>query len=93
MRGYDAACQAPFDGWPHDLFPPLRQYGQFARNNLLERMAAALDMKPAAARVRLSEIDQRVGQIVDHDAAFTARLVDDICNADLPDRVEKDIAA
>ena len=56
-------------------------------------MAAALDMKPAAARVRLSEIDQRVGQIVDHDAAFTARLVDDICNADLPDRVEKDIAA
>ena len=93
LRGYEAACRAPYDGWPHDLFPPLQRYGQFARSNLLERVAAALDMKPAAARVRLSEIDQRVGQIVDHDAAFTARLVDDIRDADLPDRVEKDIAA
>jgi hypothetical protein len=92
LRGYDAACSAPFSQWPADLFPPLRQYGQFARNNLLERMAAALDLKVTAARVRLSELDQRVGQIVEHDVAFIARLVDDIRNADLPDRALEDAA-
>jgi hypothetical protein len=92
LGAYDAACSAPFSEWPADLFPPLRAYGQFARNNLLERMAAALDLKVTAARVRLSELDQRVGQIVEHDVAFIARLVDDIRNADLPDRALEDAA-
>jgi hypothetical protein len=92
LKNYDAACSAGFAEWSA-LFPPLREYGQYSRGNLLDRMASELGMKPVAARVRLFEIAQRVGPIADHDAAFIARLVADIRDADLPKQADKDIAA
>jgi hypothetical protein len=94
LEAYEAVCAAPFAEWPADLFPPLRQYWEYSRTNLIARIASdeVLAIK-SAAPTRLWEIAQRIGPIAARDIAFAASLVESIRTAPLPKQGDLEIAA
>ena len=93
LAAYEASVAAPFFEWPAGLFPPLRQFWEFSKSNLVSRLGApdVLDIR-SSAPVRLREIAQRVGPIAERDIAFAASLVESIRTAPLPN-VREDVAA
>jgi hypothetical protein len=90
LTAYEAAVAAPFFDWPAALFPPLREFWEYSRSNLVARLASdeVLAIK-GAAPIRLREIAQRLGPIAERDIAFAASLVESVRTAPLPNSREE----
>jgi hypothetical protein len=67
------ACHDGFAQWRDDLFPPIARFWDFSHGNQVTRIIDELGMK-RAARVRLMELAERIGPIVEPDRAFVASL-------------------
>jgi hypothetical protein len=91
LAAYEASVASPFFEWPAGLFPPLRQFWEFSKSNLVARIGSpeVLDIR-SAAPIRLRELAQRLGPIADRDEAFAATLVESIRSAPLPGRANDD---
>jgi hypothetical protein len=81
------ACHDGFAQWRDDLFPPIARFWDFSHGNQVTRIIDELGMK-RAARVRLMELAERIGPIVEPDRAFVASLVETLRAADLPELVK-----